>query len=68
LASSGLLGQFDDNLDMFVQNYLQSDKGENYMRLFNQVKSEKVFNAIKEKISIEEKEVDVEEFKTVVSK
>ncbi len=67
LASSGLLGQFDDNLDVFVQNYLQSEKGENYMRVFNQVKSEKVFNAIKEKISIEEKEVDVEEFKNIVS-
>lgn len=68
LASSGLLGQFGDNLDMFVQNYLQSDKGENYMRLFNQVKADKVFDAIKEKITIEEKEVDVEEFKTIVSK
>ncbi len=67
LASSGLLGQLGDNLDMFVQNYLQSDKGENYMRLFNQVKSEKVFDAIKEKLTIEEKEVDVEEFKKIVS-
>lgn len=62
LASSGLLGQFDDNLDVFVQNYLQSEKGENYMRIFNQVKAEKVFNAIKEKITVEEKQVDVEEF------
>ena len=67
LASSGLLGQFDDNLDVFVQNYLQSEKGENYMRIFNQVKAEKVFNAIKEKITVEEKQVDVEEFKKIVT-
>lgn len=67
LASSGLLGQFDDNLDVFVQNYLQSEKGENYMKIFNQVKAEKVFNAIKEKITVEEKQVDVEEFKKIVT-
>lgn len=67
LASSGLLGQFDDNLDVFVQNYLQSEKGENYMKIFNQVKAEKVFNAIKEKITIEDKKVDVEEFKNIVT-
>ena len=66
LASSGLLGQFEDNLDTFVQNYLQSEKGENYYRLFNQVKTDKVFAAIKEKMKVEDKKVDVEEFKKIV--
>lgn len=68
LGSSGLLEQLGDSMDTFVQNYLQSDKGENYMRLFNQARAEKVFEAIKEKIQVGEKTVDVEEFKKIVTK
>ncbi len=68
LGSSGLLAQLGDNLDAFVQNYLQSDKGDNYMRMFSQVKAEKVFDLVREKAEIEEKEVDVEEFKDIVVK
>lgn len=67
LGSSGLLAQFGDNLDVFVQNYLQAENGENYMRIFNQVRADKVFSAIQEKIEVEEKEVDVEAFKKIVS-
>lgn len=68
LSSSGLLAQLGDNLDAFVQNYLQSNNGDNYMRVFSQVKAEKVFEIVREKAEIEEKEVDVEEFKDIVTK
>lgn len=68
LGSSGLLAQLGDNLDAFVQNYLQSNNGDNYMRVFSQVKAEKVFEIVREKAEIEEKEVDVEEFKDIVTK
>lgn len=66
LGSSGLLSQLGDNLDAFVQNYLQSEKGDNYMRIFSQVKADKIFDVVREKAAIEEKEVDVEEFKNIV--
>lgn len=65
LAASGMAGQMDDNLDAFADNYLQSEKGENYMKMFNQVKTEKVLDFAKEKISIERKKVDVEQFKEI---
>lgn len=65
LAASGMAGQMDDNLDAFADNYLQSEKGENYMKMFNQVKNEKVLDFAKEKISIERKKVDVEQFKEI---
>lgn len=68
LGSSGLLAQLGDNLDAFVQNYLQSNNGDNYMRVFSQVKAEKVFEIVREKAEIEEKEVDVEEFKDIITK
>jgi trigger factor len=67
LASSGLAGQMEDSLDMFATNYLQKDKGEQYMKMFNQVRSEKILNLIKEKIDIDNKKVDIEEFKKIVS-
>ncbi len=65
LAASGMAGQMDDNLDAFADNYLQSEKGENYMKMFNQVKTEKVLGLAKEKITIERKKVDVEQFKEI---
>src|SRR5699024_8259489 len=49
LGSSGLLAQLGDNLDGFVQNYLQSNNGDNYMRIFSQVKADKVFDIVREK-------------------
>lgn len=68
LGSSGLLAQLGDNLDGFVQNYLQSDNGDNYMRIFSQVRADKVLDIVREKADIEEKDVDVEEFKDIVTK
>lgn len=68
LGQSGLLQQLGDNLDMFVDNYLKGDNGNNYMNVFNQARSEKILDVIKENITIEEQEVTVDEFKDKVNK
>lgn len=65
LASSGMSGQLENNMDIFVDNFLKSEKGDNYMKMYNEVKSEKTLAFIKEKISINQKKVDVEEFKQI---
>ena len=66
LGQSGLLQQLGDNLDPFVDNYLQGDNGNNYMQVFNQGKTEKIFDYIREHATIEEKEITVDEFKEEV--
>jgi trigger factor len=55
----------DDIVDKYAEEYLKADKGENYMRLFNQVKSEKIIDLIQGKVKIEEKPISLEEFKKV---
>lgn len=64
----GALGQLEDSLDSFVENYLKANDGENYMRVVNVVKAEKIFDFIKENITITEKKVSTEEFKNIVTK
>ena len=49
LMSSGMQNVGKD-INKFVDNYLKHNKGENYLKIFNQVKSNKVFNTIKEKL------------------
>lgn len=68
LGQSGLLQQLGDNLDPFVDNYLQGENGNNYMQVFNQAKTEKIFDHIKENATIEEKEITVDDFKEEVEK
>lgn len=66
-AHSGLGSQFEENIDAFVDNYLKSDEGNNYYKVFNQAQSEKVMAVIKEKINISHKKVSLEKFKELVS-
>ncbi|MGK7395258.1 MAG: trigger factor [Candidatus Cyclobacteriaceae bacterium M3_2C_046] len=61
---SGLSAQqMGDQLDAFAQNYLQAENGKNYMNLQEQLKNEKVISHVREKVSLNEKKVDMEEFK-----
>lgn len=68
LGQSGLLQQLGDNLEPFIDNYLQGENGNNYMQVFNQVRSDKIFELAKEKVQTEEKEITVDQFNEEVNK
>ncbi|MEO1049593.1 MAG: trigger factor [Bacteroidota bacterium] len=63
-----MAAQLGDQLDGFANNYLQGENGDNYMRVFNQVRGEKVSQFIKEQITLNEKSVSMEEFEKIVQK
>jgi trigger factor len=67
-AQSGLGDQMNEQLDAFADNYLKGNEGQNYLQVFNQVRSEKILKLIKEKIKIVKKEVNLEQFKKEVNK
>jgi trigger factor len=58
--------QLGDKLDSIADNYLQNENGQNFMRLFNQLKNERIVQFIKERITIDDKKVTVDEFKKIV--
>ncbi len=59
--------QLKDKLDGIAENYLSNENGQNFMRLFNQLRAEKIMKHIKDNITVEEKKVGVEEFKKIVA-
>ena len=59
--------QLKDKLDGIAENYLANENGQNFMRLFNQLRAEKIMKHIKDHITIEEKRVSVDEFKKIVA-
>jgi trigger factor len=59
--------QLKDKLDGIADNYLQNENGQNFMRLYNQLRGEKILKHVREKITIEEKKVSVEDFKKIVA-
>jgi trigger factor len=58
--------QLKDRIDAIADNYLQTENGQNFMRLYNQLKNEKIISHIKGIISVDEKKVTVDEFKKIV--
>ncbi|MEX2234007.1 MAG: trigger factor [Cyclobacteriaceae bacterium] len=59
--------QLKDKLDGVADNYLSNENGQNFMRLYNQLRSEKILKHVRENITIEEKIVSVDEFKKIVA-
>ena len=57
-----------EDLDNFINRYLESENGKNYIHLFEQLQQGKVIDFIKEQISIKEETVDVEKFKKIIEK
>ncbi|MEX2593402.1 MAG: trigger factor [Anditalea sp.] len=66
LASSGLGSQMEDSMDMFVDNYLQGKDGQNYMQMLTAVQNDKVLGFVKEKITLTEEKISVDEFKDLL--
>lgn len=60
-----IASQLGDKLNDIANNYLsgQDGKGENFMKIYNQLRHEKILKAIKENITVTEKPVSLEEFK-----
>ncbi|MBX2946936.1 MAG: trigger factor [Cyclobacteriaceae bacterium] len=61
-----IASQLADRLDTIADNYLSNENGQNFMKLYNQLRNERIMKHIKENISINEKKVSVEEFKKIV--
>lgn len=60
------LGQMVDQMDSFIEHYLQGENGQNYMKMAEQVQQEKVLDHIKSEIEIKAKKVSLDQFKEIV--
>ena len=67
-ASSGLGSQMEASMDMFVDNYLKGNEGQNYMNMLTSVQNDKVMDLIQEKIKLNEKQITIDEFKELLEK
>jgi trigger factor len=59
--------QISDRLDAIADNYLSNENGQNFMKLYQQLRNEKILSHIKQNITVSEKKVSVDEFKKIVS-
>ena len=66
-GGAAIAEQLGDKMDAIADNYLagQDGKGQNFMKLYNQLRHEKIIKAIKETATITEKKVSLEEFKKI---
>lgn len=62
----GMSEQLEGNMDSFANNYLQGENGENYMKVHEQIRTERVLEHVKDTIKITEKKVDLDGFKKAV--
>ncbi|MHA7129912.1 trigger factor [Algoriphagus namhaensis] len=67
-AASGLGAQMEDSMDMFVDNYLKGEEGQNYMNMLTSVQNDKVLAMVKEKLTMKDKEISIDEFKELLEK
>ncbi|MEP1088519.1 trigger factor [Algoriphagus sp.] len=67
-AASGLGAQMEDSMDMFVDNYLKGEEGQNYMNMLTSIQNEKVLAFALDKISVNEKDLSIDEFKELLAK
>lgn len=59
--------QLADKLDGIAENYLSHENGQNFMRLYNQLRNDKIMKHIRENVTVVDKPVSVEEFKKIVA-
>lgn len=65
-ASYGMIGQLEDSMDRFVDNYLKGNEGNNYMQMLTSVQNEKVLAFVKEKANVKSEVVSVDQFKKLM--
>jgi len=58
-----IIEQLGDKMDEFVKTYLEGNEGQNYTNVVNQVIADKVYDFIKENITITNKKVSLDEFR-----
>lgn len=67
-GGQAIAAQLGDKLDSIADNYLSGEDGKNFMRLYNQLRNEKIIQFIKDSVTISEKEVSLDEFKKIAEK
>lgn len=65
-GGAAIAAQLGDRLDAIADNYLKNENGQNFMKIYGQLRSEKILKFIRENISVQEKKVSVDEFKKIV--
>ncbi len=60
--------QLGDKLDAIADNYLSDQEGKNFMKLYDQLRHDRILKTIKETVTISEKPVSLEEFRKIVEK
>jgi trigger factor len=65
-GGAAIASQLGDRLDGIADNYLQNENGQNFMKIYGQLRGEKILKFIRESITVEEKKVSVDEFKKIV--
>jgi trigger factor len=68
-GGAGIAEQLGERFDAIADNYLagQDGKGENYMRLYNQLRNSRILKAIRDGITINEKKVSLDEFRKLAA-
>jgi trigger factor len=67
-ASSGLGAHLEASMDLFVDNYLKGNEGQNYMNMMTSVQNEKVLAFVQENIEFKEKTISIDDFKELLEK
>lgn len=65
-GGAAFAAQLQDKLDAITENYLSHENGQNFMRIYNQLRNDKIMKHIRENITVVDKPVSVDEFKKIV--
>lgn len=65
-GGAAFAAQLQDKLDAIADNYLSHENGQNFMRIYTQLRNDKIMNHIREHVTVVEKKVSVDEFKKIV--
>jgi trigger factor len=66
-GGEAVAGQLGDRINQIADNYLQGNNGQNFMKLYNVLRTEKVMTQIKSMITVTEKKVSLDEFKKLAA-